>query len=116
MGPVALVGQRYRRRDLLIRRRGEDASELPEPLTEHPAQPIGAEPRDVIVERVDPHAEGHLPLELGPAAGEDEVSAFLAAFRDLLEQACLADPRFAAQGDEGRPPTAETLEGRRQHR
>ena len=80
-----------------------------------PLQPIGPEPRDVIVERVDPDAERQLALELGAAAREDEVPALLAALRELLEQACLADPRFAAQRDEGRPPPAEALERRLQH-
>ena len=53
----------------------------------------------VGVERVDPHAERHVALELGRGAGQHEVAALLGARAQLGQQPGLADARLALQRD-----------------
>ena len=55
--------------------RGEDRRQLGEPLAARALQPAVVEPGEVVVERVDEHAERQLALELRRAAGEHEPVA-----------------------------------------
>jgi hypothetical protein len=108
---VALVLQRGRRRRARGRDGREHARELGHAVAEHALHPVGSEPVDVVVERVDPDAERQVALELSAAAGEHDAALLLGAAGELLEQAGLADPGLAAQRDEAGAP-ADSLECR----
>jgi hypothetical protein len=53
---------------------------------------------DVGVERIDPDAVGEVALEFRSRAREDEVALRLGPFAQLAQQARLADPRVAGDG------------------
>ncbi len=115
MGAIALVLQRGGRCGARGADGGQHARELGDAVAEHPLDPLGAEPGDVVVERVDPHAERQVLLELGAAAGQDDAVALLPAAGELLQHAGLADAGLAAQRDEaGIAP--ERLQRRRHRR
>ena len=107
--PEALVGQRRRGRA----GRREDEGQLADPVPEHALQALRPEPGDVVVERVDPHAERQLALELAAAAGEHEMPVVLPTLCELVEQACLADAGFARHRDERRHRAIEPSNHRR---
>ena len=58
-------------------------------------------PPDVLVERVDEHPEGQVPLELGCRPVQDELPTPVSASRELSEQTGLADPGLAHQRERG---------------
>ncbi len=94
---IALVLQRGRRRGVAGVDGGEHAGELGDPVAEHPLQPVGPEPGGVVVERVDPHAERQVALELRAAAGQHGAAALAPAPCQLLQHARLADAGLAAE-------------------
>ena len=54
---------------------------------------------DIGVEGIDPDAVGEIALELRGRAREDEVALRLGPLAQLAEQARLADPRVAGDGE-----------------
>ena len=70
-------------------------SELGSVLGVQQIEEAGVEAADVVVEGVDEHPEGKVPLQLGRRPGEHERPAAIRAQRELIEQAGLADAGFA---------------------
>ncbi len=91
---VALVLETRRAADLR-----EHRGELGQLVADEPLQPVHAEERGVVGERVLPDAERHLALQLGCAAAEDQELARHRSRGQLVEQPRLADPAFAAERD-----------------
>ena len=89
--------------------RRQHVGELADSVGEHPPQPIGPEPGDVVVERIDPDAERQVALELRAATVQDEVPALFGARHQLFEQPGLADPRLALERHEPARALRESL-------
>ena len=71
-------------------------------VADEPPDAIGPERGGAVVERVDPHAERDVELELGAASHEREIAAGLRPATDLLEQPRLANPRLTLKGERDR--------------
>ena len=79
-------------------------------VAHEPLEPVDAEERRVLGQRVLPDAERQLALELRRAPAEHEVSAARAARAELVEQPRLADPALAARTRSPRPGAARALQ------
>ena len=66
---------------------------------------------DVGVEGVDPDAVGEIALELGGGAGEDEAPLRLGPLAQLAQEAGLADPGVAGEGQAREAILVEGAEG-----
>ena len=88
----------------------QDRGELGQLVADQPLQPVDAEELGVLGQRVLPDAEGQLALELGRAAGQHQRSGPVGAGRQLVEQARLADPALAREGQHGAAPAPEFFE------
>ena len=95
MRPMAFVGDPVRRLGAIPIERREYAREVaPEILGRVEIMRL-----DVGVERVDPHAERQVALELGGRAREHQVAALLGLPPQLGQQPGLADARLAFDRD-----------------
>ena len=108
--PVALVGERGRARVAGAAQGREDAGELREEL----CVPVAVQPEvlrgDVRVERIRPDAERQLALELRRRAREDQAAPVLGTAPQLGEQARLADPGLALDGEAGGASPVQRVE------
>ena len=64
----------------------------------------------MLVERVDEHRVRQVALELGGAAGQDEVAALVGDPLELGQQARLADAGLTDQLDRSRQPGQGSIE------
>ena len=86
--------------------RREDRGELGEPLAAGALHPAVVEAGEVVVERVDEHAERQLALELGRAAGEHEPAARRGQLRSRSITLVLPIPGSPTTARKPGPPAA----------
>ena len=95
VGPETLVlepaGQRRS-----VPGRGKHPRQLAEPVADEQLEPLTAERRGLLVERVDPDAERQRALELRAATEQHDVAASPGARGQLAQQARLAGAGLAA--------------------
>jgi hypothetical protein len=109
---VALVGDRTLTGGPGAPQRGEDPGELADQCGVPGRVELVVQGGDVGVERVRPHAERHLALELRRRPSEHEAAPVLGAPAQLGEQPRLADPGLALQGHAGRHPVIQRIQRR----
>ena len=84
--------------------------ELDDAVSDEAFEPVVADRAHVVVEGVDPHAEGHVALELRSAPGEDEMSTPRGGARKLRQQPGLADARTSVERKAARLSARQRVE------
>jgi hypothetical protein len=104
-GPVRAVSLIRHRRVLfsaLLSDRGKDSSELMEQAVVEVLTEAWILRGNVGIKRFDPHAEGHVALELRGRPDEHDVAAGLRPLAELLQETRLADSGLSFESDAGR--------------
>ena len=112
VGTEALVLHAGHRRPLRAGERREHAGQLAEAVADEALDARLAERGDGAVERVDPHSERQLALELGRAARQHHVPGGLGAVAQLAQEPRLADARLPAEHEPAAPAAAQPPERR----
>ena len=90
--------------------RRQHRRQLGQLVADEPLEPVHAEEFRVLGERVLPDAERQLALELGRAAGQHQRTGGAGPRLELAEQPRLADPAFAAEGQQGAAAGRQLIE------